>query len=270
MVNVLKANGEKEVFSEEKLRDSIKRAGIPKTLENGVLIHIKTKLYENIPTAEVYKHIVEFLDKSAPFTKSKYSLKQAIMDLGPSGYPFEDLVSEIFKAEGYITEVRSILTGKCVSHEIDVLMQDRAKTKKIMVEAKFHNAPGIKTDVHVALYTNARFNDLREKYDLDEAWIVTNTKITSDALDYALCSNMKIISWSYPEGKGLRDFVEKESLHPITGLNSLSNEEKRRLLDEHIILCRQILQKPENLDILSIPNDKKEKILAEAKFMTGL
>jgi len=112
------------------------------------------------------------------------------MELGPTGYPFEDFVTEILKAKGYVTQTRSILLGKCVSHEIDVIAQKNAE--KIMVEAKYHNAPGIHTDVHVSLYTKARFDDLKEKYQFSQPWLFTNTKITPDALAYALCVNMAL------------------------------------------------------------------------------
>ena len=67
MTNVIKANGDKEVFSEDKLRYSIKRAGIPKGLEEKVISHVKSKLYEGIPTKEVYRHLTEFLGKDKSF-----------------------------------------------------------------------------------------------------------------------------------------------------------------------------------------------------------
>lgn len=261
MINVIKATGDRQEFSEEKLLDSIKRAGIPTNLQREVITHVKSKLYEDIPTSEVYKHITEFLGKE-PHLKSKYSLKQAIMDLGPTGYPFEDYVSEILKAKGYITEVRSILTGKCVNHEIDVIAQKNSE--KLMVEAKFHNAPGIHTDVHVSLYTKARFDDLKDKYKFDRPWIFTNTKITSDALSYALCANMGVVSWSYPQNESLRDLIEKYKLYPITIISSLSQSQKQTLLENHIILVRDICKNIANLDLLGLHIDKKDQIHKEA------
>src|SRR3989344_4923620 len=164
MVNVVKASGQKEPFSEIKVRNSIRRAGIPKDLQEEVLTHVKTKIYENIHTSEIYKHITEFLEASPqPFNKTKYTLKQAIMDLGPTGYPFEDYVAEILKSEGYQTHVRQILEGQCVSHEVDIIAQK--DDKKILIEAKFHNSPGTRSDVHVSLYTKARFDDLKDSYN---------------------------------------------------------------------------------------------------------
>ncbi|MEK7159962.1 MAG: restriction endonuclease [Patescibacteria group bacterium] len=265
MVNVIKANGEKEAFSEDKLKESIKRAGIPSNLQQEVIAHVKLKLYEDIPTSEVYKHITEFLGKE-PHLKSRYSLKQAIMDLGPTGYPFEDYVAEILKAKGYVTQVRSILTGKCVNHEIDVIAE-KENLEKLLIEAKFHNTSGIRTDVHVSLYTKARFDDLKDKYKFDKAYLFTNTKITSDALSYALCTNMGIVSWSYPQNESLRDLIEKFKLYPITIIDSLSQTQKQTLLENHIVLVRDICKNKESLDILGLHPDKKNQIHKEAELI---
>ena len=73
MVTIIKASGQKEPFSEIKVRNSIRRAGIPQEIQEEALRHIKTKIYENIPTSEIYKHIIEFLEVSPqPFNKTKY------------------------------------------------------------------------------------------------------------------------------------------------------------------------------------------------------
>jgi hypothetical protein len=268
MVNVLKANGNIEQFSEEKLRDSMVRTGITQTAQNKVISNVVQKLYKNIPTSEVYRHVTKTLQDESHLSKTRYTLKRAIMELGPTGYPFEDYVSEILKIKGYVTEVRSILTGKCVNHEIDVIAE-KPQVEKLMVEAKFHNAPGIHTDLHVSLYTKARFDDLKEKYKFDRAWLFTNTKITPDALAYALCVNMGVVSWSYPQGEGLRDLVENNRLYPVTILSSLSQAQKQLLLDSHIVLINEIQKNNECLDLLGIQPDRKERIIEEVKSFIG-
>lgn len=263
MLHVLKATKEKEPFSEEKLRFSIQRAGIPENIQNLVVDHVKSKLYDNIPTSQIYHHISEFLDQSSqPYNRTRYRLKHAIMEFGPTGYPFEDYVSEILKAEGYETNVRQILNGKCVKHEIDIVSQKDGT--KSMIECKFHNSVGIHTQVHVSLYTKARFDDLKDIYHFNDAWLVTNTRITNDALDYAICNNMKVISWNYPANEGLRDLIERSKLHPITVLTTLSQNQKQQLLDNHIVLCKNV---SDNLNLLNLPEDKKQSVLEEAKFV---
>src|SRR5664279_1454910 len=124
MFLVIKANGKKEPFNDQKVINSIRRARIPHAIQSDVLLHVKSKLYDGISTAEIYEHILEFLDNSAhPYSRSRYSLKEAIMMLGPTGYPFEDFVAKILQAFGYETKVRQILNGKCVTHEIDVIAE---------------------------------------------------------------------------------------------------------------------------------------------------
>ena len=263
MINVLKSTGEKEQFNEEKLRNSIQRAGIPDKIQNLVVDHVKSKLYDNIPTSEIYHHVIEFLGKSEyPHTRAKYGLKQSIMDFGPTGYPFEDYIAQVLKSEGYQTKVRQILDGKCINHEVDIVAEKQGL--KSMIECKFHNGTGIHTQVHVPMYTKSRFEDLKDKHNLNDAWLVTNTRITSDALNFSTCSNIKVISWNYPERSGLRDLIEKSKLHPITVLTTLSQNQKQNLLDNHTVLCKDISK---NLNILGLPEDKKKSVLAEAEFV---
>lgn len=266
MTNVIKATGEIVPFDEIKVLNSIRRAGIPQELQSQVLAHIERKLYDRIPTFEIYHHIIEFLGRSdQPYSRARYSLKEALMMLGPSGYPFEDFVAKILEAEGYQTQVRQILIGKCVSHEIDVVAKKDGKT--IMVEAKFHNNVGTRSDVHVSLYTKARFDDIKEKHHLDEAWIMTNTKTTIDANDFATCVGMKVISWSYPDNDSLRDLIERANLHPITMLTTISASQKLKLLTDHIVICKDLRDHPEKLQVLSLSDEQKEQTMAELEFI---
>ncbi len=267
MINVIKATGEIEPFSESKVRSSIKRAGVPDEQIDQLIEYIKANLYDNIHTSQIYNYITDFFKKNNSYARSRYSLKQSLMDLGPTGYPFEDYVSDILENEGYKTKVRQIIQGKCINHEIDVLAEKDQKI--IVIEAKFHNAPGIKTDCHVAMYTKARFDDLKDKNGFSEAWIITNTKVTQDALNFALCSNMKVIGWSYPNGNSLRERIEHSRLFPITALSALSQNQKQQLMQEHIIMCKDLIKNANILDFLSIQKNKKEKILEEARFICG-
>lgn len=267
MVTVLKANKTREQFSDDKVIASIKRARIPEELQADVLMHVKSKLYEGISTGEIYQHIIEFLGASPhPYTKSRYSLKESIMDLGPTGYPFEDFISKLLQHLGYQTKVRQILRGDCITHEIDVIAERLGKA--VIIEAKYHNSPGTRSQIHVALYTQARFEDVKLKNHVDEAWIITNTKTTTEVNTYALCKNIKVISWSYPEGNSLRDMIEKSRLHPITMLTTLNASHKRMLLNNHIVLCREINQDNSLLDMLYLPKSERDRVLSEAKFIS--
>ncbi|MDP3941331.1 MAG: restriction endonuclease [bacterium] len=266
MISVQKADGTSEPFDREKMVRSLRRAGVPKQLEHRAIDHIESKLYDGIQSWELYQHVSEFLGSSEhPYCKSKYSLKQAIMMLGPTGYPFEDFVAKILEIHGYKTEVRQILNGKCITHEVDVIASKDGK--RAMIEAKFHNNPGNRSDVHVALYTKSRFDDVKIKNRLDEGWLVTNTKATTDAIGYAKCENLKIVSWGYPEGESLRDLIEKYTMHPITMLTTLSTSMKAQLLGHHIVLCKDICANHTLLDMLPLSKEEKQKTLDEIHFI---
>lgn len=266
MTHVIKADGSTEDFSEAKVITSIKRAGIPEYLQKRVLQSIKDKIYDNIPTYDIYGFIVDALSHSdEPFSKARYGLKQAIMLLGPTGYPFEDFIGRVLEEHHFQVQTRQVLNGRCVDHEIDVIAQKN--DLKVLVEAKFHNNSGTRSDVHVALYVRARFEDLKDRYNFNEAWVITNTKTTIDANTYSNCSGMKMISWNYPEKGSLRDMIEENHLHPVTMLTTLSSKQKAQLMANHVVLCKDITQDESLLDSLSLSHEEKVNTMTEIKYI---
>ncbi len=260
MVNVRKATGELEPFDENKLRSSVGRAGISKELQDQVISHIKANLYPDVPSAEIYRQILDYLGRSRyPHTRSRYTLKQAIIELGPSGYPFEKYVAALLRHQGYETETGVVMAGKCVTHEIDVVAKKDGRT--ILVECKFHNQSGIRSDVKIPLYVQARFEDLGKSFS--EVWLVTNTKCTSDAIKYAECAGMKIVAWGYPERGNLQDWIEDAKLYPVTSLFSLTPAQRTLLLERNFVLCQDLISNMEALKILHLNNQEESALKDE-------
>ena len=245
-INIEKANGKHEAFDEEKLRSSLLRAGATAEEVEEVLGHIVAELFDGMTTTEIYKHAFSLLHATTKPVARRYSLRRAVMDLGPTGFPFEDFIAEVLKSKGYQTLTRQMVLGGCVQHELDVVAWNEKKL--IMCEAKFHNQLGIKSDIKVALYVKARFDDLKENVfnyggkdrSLDEGWLITNTKFSSTAIHYGECKNLTMIGWNYPEKGSLQDMIEQGSLHPVTCLTSLSTPEKNLLLSKGVVLCTAI------------------------------
>jgi len=190
--------------------------------------------------------------------------------MGPTGYPFEMLVGEILKHQGFSVEISKIMQGLCVSHEIDVAAVKRSQ--HIIVECKFHNELEMKSDVKVALYVHARFEDIGKAWNkthnngeyLKEAWLVTNTRLTSDAIRYSRCVGINAIDWNYPQGNSLSELIDRAGLHPITSLTSLTRIQKQSMLDNGIILCRQLLENPHVLSSAGMDALRISRILKEA------
>jgi ATP cone domain/Restriction endonuclease len=268
-IYVVKADGTKELFDIDKLERSLKKAGASSKSVQDIIEHIKAHLKKEISTHDLYKHAFELLHKEDKPIALKYSLKRAIMELGPSGFPFEDFVAEIFRHKGYTAETGKIVRGFCVEHEVDVVAWNDEKL--IMVEAKFHNELGVKSDLKIALYVKARFDDLRKmtfrygkERQLDEGWLVTNTKFTSTAIEYGSCQGgLRMIGWNYPPVGNLHDMILESKLHPLTCLLSLNGREKKYLLDKGVVLCKTILLNQDILLELGFNAPKIQKIIDE-------
>ncbi len=268
-IYVIKADGTKELFDVEKLERSLKKAGASSRTVMDVLEKTQSILTKDITTHEIYSIAFDLLHKEEMPIALKYSLKRAIMDLGPSGFPFEDFIAEIFRQKGYTAETGKIVRGFCVEHEVDVIAWNSEKL--IMVEAKFHNELGIKSDLKIALYVKARFDDLRKmtfKYgkerQLDEGWLITNTKFTSTAIEYGSCQGgLRMIGWNYPPVGNLHDMILESKLHPLTCLVSLNGREKKELLDKGVVLCKSILENPDILLTLGLNSSKSQKVIEE-------
>jgi len=238
-VQVKKASGELEAFSEEKVRQSLQRAGAKAEVIDKILIELKGKLHEGISTRAIYKQVFNLLNQLQEHQGYRYSLKEALMKLGPSGYPFEKFIGKLLEYQGYKIRVNVEIMGKCVSHEIDVIAEKNSEVS--LIECKFHNHSGIKTRVKTALYVQARFEDVVEKEEskkYQQIWLVTNTKLTDRAISYGECKGMKMLAWRYPEENSLEKMIEKSGLLPVTVLSFLNQKEIRILMDNNIVVCR--------------------------------
>jgi hypothetical protein len=266
---VIKASGERELYSDNKLRRSLKRAGASTESVNYVLKLIHSYIRDGITTAEIYKQAFRLLRKRHRQTAANYSIKQALFALGPSGYPFEKLVGALLSASGYKTQVGVVAEGKCVQHEVDVMAQK--DEHHIMVECKFHNRRGIKTDVKVALYVQARFEDIKKGYKEDgehtrifhEAWLVTNTRLTSDAIRYTQCVGLTAIGWDYPDYSNLQQLIKQNRIYPITMLATLTKTQKEQLVLNGLITCDNIIQNPDSLKEIKMNSRQVERVLSE-------
>ncbi|MCI0619831.1 restriction endonuclease [Candidatus Wolfebacteria bacterium] len=272
MVLVTKANGEEELFQPDKLRRSLERAGAHAETVARIVTRVEGELRDGMTTAEIYRHAFELLkrEEDKPIA-ARYSLRRAIMELGPSGFPFESFLAELFRQEGYRATTNVYLSGKCTEHEIDVLAENDARV--VAVEAKFHNESGYKTDLKGVLYVNARAGDLKEThFDGKETsgkegavWLITNTKFTHNAIRYAECAGLTIIGWTYPHHGNLHDLIDASGLHPVSCLTTLSQAQKNLLLERRIVLCRFLMEHPETLQEIGLSAAKTDTVIQEAR-----
>ena len=222
---VTKASGIQSVYDSDKLNKSLHKSGADEETINFILKSIKPQLFDGIPTKKIYRMAYAMLKKTSKETASKYKLKNAIFELGPSGYPFEIFIAEILKQKGYKVKIGQTLKGKCVKHEVDVVA-DKGD-RHFIIECKYHHSAGIICDVKIPLYIKARFDDIEQKLNkqnesdskFHQGWVVTNTRFSSDAIQYGTCAGLHLLGWDYPVNGSLKDQIDEAGLYPITCLH---------------------------------------------------
>ncbi|MAP80456.1 MAG: ATPase [Aequorivita sp.] len=250
---VTKNSEEKEFYSEDKLRYSLRSCGATSNQVDVIINQVNHQIYNGISTNEIYKKAFSILKKFDRAFASRYSLKRALFELGPTGYPFERLIGALLKEKGYDTKVGVILQGHCVTHEIDVLAEKDGSVYAI--ECKFHSDSKATSNVKVPLYINSRFLDVQKFWNaspkndtnLKQGWLVTNTRFTKDAIDYGKCIGLTLLSWDYPKGNGMKINIDGYGLYPVTALTTLTKKEKQQLIATDFILIKELYS---NLGIL--------------------
>ena len=272
-LQITTASGEKANFSPDKIARSLRKSGADKASIQQILSLIESELYEGITTREVYNRAFELLKEKDSVLASRYKLKKAIYELGPTGYPFERFVAALFEHRDYRVEVGKVVQGVCVSHEVDVIAKKDNLT--LFIECKFHSEQGRFCNVKIPLYIHSRFRDIEKFYQakhhpeefFNEGWVVTNTRFTKDALEYGKCADLNLLGWDFPKGAGLKEMIDAAGLYPITVSTLLSKREKQFLLSRDVVLCRDLVKDKFYLDHLGVSDPRKQRILKEMKML---
>ncbi len=266
---IVKQNGVTEIFDPRKLVDSLQRVGTSESVAEAIVREVESGAFEGMTTNDIYTKAFEILHNAQRRIAARYSVRRAIIELGPTGFPFEKFISHIFSAEGYQTMTDQMMVGECAEHEVDVVAFNDKEL--IAVEVKFHNELGIKSDLKVALYIKARIDDLKdaehmihgEKRKLTNGWLITNTKFTQSAINYALCKNLNLIGWNYPTNRSLEDLIIKYNLYPITCLTSLDAFDRKTLIEKGLVLVSDIQNDPNILKDIGKAPERVQHILDE-------
>ena len=264
---IIKANGEHVPFRLEKLERSLRMAGASEVDIKEIGQTIENELVDGLSTKKIYQRAFKLLKQRTESVAGRYKLKKALLELGPSGYPFERYIGEILSFQGYEVRTGVFVEGKCLSHEMDVV--GRKGDEVIYVECKFHNNPAAKSDVKVPLYVLSRFEDIVKKqnggkHHNQHCWIVTNTRFTEEAIQFGSCSGIQMIGWDFPQRGSLKERIEISGLHPLTCMVSLSKRQKQHLLERKVVLCRDLLARPELIYNMNLKDRKVKEILKEA------
>lgn len=270
-MHVIKASGDRVEFNPEKLRRSLLRAGAGRDRADAILRAVLLHVREDMATKEIYRLAHRMLRREARPAAARYALKQALLGLGPSGYPFERFIAKLLEADGLAVETGVLRNGRCVQHELDIF--GLSSNRVLLGECKFHHRQHLVCDVKVPLYIHSRFRDLQDGFLKEqdsgaatvEGWIFTNTRFTDDALQYGRCAGLHLVGWDTPFDNGLRNWVDRTGLHPLTCLTTLTQQEKDLLLRQNIVLTRELMTDSKLLSgVAGVAPGRVKGILEEA------
>jgi hypothetical protein len=267
---VIKASGLSEPYDPHKLENSLRRSGATPSAIREVMCAVEDQISEGMTTRALYRLAHDELKRAERPAAARYSLRRATLALGPSGYPFERLIAALLATQGYTTVVGTIVRGRCVSHEVDVIAA--RKGDRIYAECKFHSQLGFRTDVKVTLYVHARAMDLSAVAEngVSEFWLATNAKFTSDAIQYGTCSDLHLLGWDHPKGRGLEWRLEHSQIMPLTCLTTLRGFAKKRLLEGGVVTTEEIASRPELLGEIGLHDGEVHRVLREIQQVADL
>lgn len=251
-LHVINLRGEREPFSFKKVYNSARRVGASKKTAKEIAQIIEDQAYPGMKTSKIYRKVKKLLYQETPKAALKFDLKIAMRKLGPTGFPFEKFIGEIFSKKGFKVKLNQFLQGKCLKYEIDFLAQK--ENLFYIGECKYRREPGGLVHSDTALANFAQFLDLKKGKFLNQkefkdtkvnTILATNAKFTSHTIRYSECKKTKLLGWRYPKKKGLEHFIETEKLYPVTILPSFKKPLINIFSEKRIMLAKDVL----NLDL---------------------
>lgn len=270
-MNIKNNAGETVEFEISKLENSLRNSGAGEQSLKRVLETILPKCFDGITTGELYRMAFEELKKISNSVAARYSLKKALLELGPAGFYFEQWIARVFQNIGYKTETGQLIKGHAVTHEADVIAKKDDKT--YWVECKFRNAEDTKISVTTPMYVLSRIKDISNiqynlfgtKTEFTDGWLITNTYFTKDSIAFSEYYGLRLLSWDYPKDKNIKSLVDQNALYPITCLTTLDGKQKQKLLEEKCVLAKELFNNQNLLNILELNDEKKSEVLKEAR-----
>jgi hypothetical protein len=269
-MKVTKYSGELVHYDKQKLINSLRKSGADKAVAEAIAKKIESVLHEGISSKKIYKLAFQLLKNVSNAHAARYNLRTALLGLGPAGFFFEKFIAKLFQEQKFQTKTNISLNGNCISHEIDVILK---KDNKIsMIECKFHSSQEAKTDVKTPMYILSRFNDIKNKKHqlfqpnetISECIITSNSRFTTDAIQFGECSGLKLFSWNYPPKKGIKELIDLFAIYPITCLTTLSQSEKDKLLILECITVKDLIKNSAILNSIELSHNRIKNVLKEA------
>ena len=106
---IIKSDGTNEIFNPERLITSLERSGANELTAKRISEAITNTVATGTSSKEIYTRAFSLLRREARPVAARYALRRALLELGPSGHPFEDFISHL-----YLTKISHILKPKII------------------------------------------------------------------------------------------------------------------------------------------------------------
>lgn len=260
---VIKADGSKERFQPGKIFNTCMRAGTSKDVAEAIVKKIESKIKDGTTTHEIYKTILDELERRKDKSALSFPLREAIANLDPE--KFEIYVKKILEEHGYECKWNNLIQGKCVEHQVDLIAK---KEKLFLVECKHHINHHRFCGLGIALQVQARLEDImdgfkdgKHKYNFDMAWIISNTKFSDHAKVYAKKKNIRLTGWRHETDYALEELAQSRKIYPVT-LLKMDKNTLRELMHNNILTVHDLLATKKKISRRLI---EQAKLLANSK-----
>ncbi|MDP2930396.1 MAG: ATPase, partial [bacterium] len=108
---VINSRGEKEPFSFGKVYGSARKVGASKKLAREIAEIIGREAYPGIKTFEIFRKVRKLLNREIPKAALRFNLKKAMQALGPTVFPFEKYIGDVFSRQGFKVKLNQIVPG---------------------------------------------------------------------------------------------------------------------------------------------------------------
>ncbi|MFH0832509.1 MAG: restriction endonuclease [Candidatus Aenigmatarchaeota archaeon] len=258
---VIKADGTKEKFQEEKIINTCLRAGVDRDVADEIVEVIKRAVKNLATTHEIYKLILDELEKRKDKSALSFPLREAISNMNPE--KFEIYVKKVLEQHGYDCDWNEIVEGECIEHQVDIIAK---RDRLFLVECKHHVNHHRFCGLGIVLQVQARFEDIidnpKASYKFDQAWVITNTKFSDHAKIYASKKNIRLSGWRYQNEHALEEMIQSKKIYPITILKT-DDKTKRILMQNNILTIQDVISTKKKI----INESMMKKLIEQARLL---
>lgn len=239
------------------------QAGVDEPAQEN-LVRTISKASELRTTEDIFHETYTYLKLIDRTWAARYSLKQALYAL-THPQSFTQFIGKVYAQKDYTVRQEHRLTGACASHTIPLIIEkDDIRTIVVCTLEE----PGNKTGISQVLQVKALYDDLHSYTTdmpymaVDKALLVAHASFSSDAIEYAHCAGIELLSWDHPE-QSLAQIIHSQGLYPITCLTGLTKTQKILLVQKNILLCQELLTYKQVLKKIQVPGMLRKYVYEE-------